>query len=79
MCKLNEQEGEKEVNNRAEDEQIAVIAVGVNLQKTRMEKFLLVKFGHMAPPPHEISASVFSKRRNRVGKQMKMTRERKKQ
>lgn len=74
---------EREVNNEAEDEQVAVIAAGVNLQKTSLgcvtwgHKFLLVQFRYKSP--HEMNTYVFSKRRNRISEQTKMTRESQKQ
>lgn len=83
LCKVNELQGKRELNSKVENEQEALIVVGVNLQKTRLgciscgQKFLLVQFRYTSP--HEISAGVSSKCSNQIAQQMKRTRVRQKQ
>lgn len=61
------------VNNRAEDEGIANVVVGLNLHETQLTRRphkVWTQIPHCAPGVH-----VFSKRRSRTGEQMEMTRE----
>lgn len=82
MCK-HKQEGKRDVYSTVEDEQVTVV-LGVNLERS-WDESNRVMYEHKILPcvagytsPHETTSGVFSKCRNKIGDQVKITRERQK-